>query len=178
MGSAPDARLICALRPMPDSSARFARCATHLRDRCPATPLANGPLAGIPAGTGTGAPVAACDRLLVRTSDGEDPDRDRANRTEGGEHRQEAIGPRSLHAELLQRAHADSRILVTIDTDFGQLVYREGKEHSGLLRLRDVRAAERIQLIATPLEDHAAAIESGAVVTITGDRVRISSSRS
>jgi len=47
---------------------------------------------------------------------------------------------------LLDWAAKERRILVTIDTDFGQLIYLENLSHAGLVRLPDVLARER-QLI-------------------------------
>lgn len=75
---------------------------------------------------------------------------------------------------LLERADADGRILVTIDTDFGELVYVQSTPHAGLVRLPDVPADQRIALIAELLDRHRHALEAKAVVTIRGGRVRIS----
>lgn len=47
---------------------------------------------------------------------------------------------------LLDWAAKETRILVTIDTDFGELIYVENLSYAGLIRLPDVPAHER-QLI-------------------------------
>ena len=57
-------------------------------------------------------------------------------------------------AALLRRAVADARILVTIDTDFGALIHLRAQAHAGLIRLPDVPAARRIELMAQILADH------------------------
>jgi predicted nuclease of predicted toxin-antitoxin system len=44
---------------------------------------------------------------------------------------------------LLDLAVAEGRILVTIDTDFGELVFRHGASHTGVVRLPDVPASAR-----------------------------------
>ena len=75
---------------------------------------------------------------------------------------------------LLERAAADGRILVTIDTDFGELVYVRRVPHAGLVRLPDVPAERRIALIAEVLERHRQALEIQAIVTIRDGRIRIS----
>ena len=75
---------------------------------------------------------------------------------------------------LLERAAAEDRILVTIDTDFGELVYVHAVPHAGLVRLPDVSAERRIALMAEVLERHRRALEIQAVVTIRGDRIRVS----
>jgi predicted nuclease of predicted toxin-antitoxin system len=64
-------------------------------------------------------------------------------------------------------------ILVTIDTDFGRLIYG-GSEHAGLIRLPDVPAGPRIQLRADVFRRHADDIASGAVITVRSGRIRIS----
>ncbi len=76
--------------------------------------------------------------------------------------------------ELLERAAAGGRILVTIDTDFGELVYVRQAQHAGLVRLPDVPAEQRIALMADALKRHRTALEERAIVTIRGGRVRIS----
>ena len=75
---------------------------------------------------------------------------------------------------LLERAVADGRILVTIDTDFGELIYVHSAPHAGLVRLPDVPAEQRIALMAELLDRRRDALEAKAVVTIRGGRVRIS----
>ena len=84
------------------------------------------------------------------------------------------LGPDPGDGALLERANAEDRILVTIDTDFGELVFLHDVAHSGLVRLPDVPAKRRIALMAELLERHRPALEMGDVVTIRGDRIRIS----
>ena len=75
---------------------------------------------------------------------------------------------------LLERAAVDRRILVTVDTDFGELVYVENAPHAGLVRLPDVPAERRIALMAGVLERHQQALETQAIITIRRGRIRIS----
>jgi predicted nuclease of predicted toxin-antitoxin system len=84
------------------------------------------------------------------------------------------LGPDPGDRALLERAAAETRILVTIDTDFGELIYVSRIPHAGLVRLPDVPADRRIALIAELLGRHRDALDARAVVTIRGDRVRIS----
>ena len=49
---------------------------------------------------------------------------------------------------ILQWAASENRILVTMDKDFGALVFEEQKAHSGLVRLPDVPAERRIELMS------------------------------
>ena len=54
------------------------------------------------------------------------------------------LGPDPGDRALLERAASEGRILVTIDTDFGELVYVEEVPHAGLVRLPDVPVEQRI----------------------------------
>jgi len=75
---------------------------------------------------------------------------------------------------VLALAAAQERVLVTIDTDFGELIYAKRRPHSGLVRLPDVRSALRIALMEQVLARHTAELEMGAVITVRGRRIRVS----
>jgi predicted nuclease of predicted toxin-antitoxin system len=77
-------------------------------------------------------------------------------------------------AALLRMAADEKRILVTIDTDFGALVYLAGAAHSGIIRLPDVPAQTRIALMEQIFARHGEAELTGAIVTVTGRRIRFS----
>jgi predicted nuclease of predicted toxin-antitoxin system len=74
---------------------------------------------------------------------------------------------------LLRVAAEEERILVTIDSDFGTLIYLLGVAHAGIIRLPDVPAAERITLMSDLIARHGPALP-GSIVTIRGGRIRIS----
>ena len=63
-------------------------------------------------------------------------------------------GPDPGDAALLRRAADEGRILVTIDTAFGALIYLRGAPHRGLIRLPDVPAAQRIAIMRQILGSH------------------------
>ena len=75
---------------------------------------------------------------------------------------------------LLELAAASNRIMVTIDSDFGALIYLHHSAHAGLIRLPDVPAQQRIALVAEAINRHSQALENNAVVTIRGERMRVS----
>jgi predicted nuclease of predicted toxin-antitoxin system len=81
--------------------------------------------------------------------------------------------PDPRDAALLQMAAEQGRILVTIDSDFGTLVYLHSAKHAGIIRLLDVPAATRIALMADLLARHGPDLP-GAIVTIRVGRMRIS----
>ncbi len=86
------------------------------------------------------------------------------------------LGPDPGDRALLEIATREKRILITIDTDFGVFVFREGMDHAGIVRLPDVPSDKRIAMFSTLFERHAADLESGAIITIRGNRIRVSKS--
>jgi predicted nuclease of predicted toxin-antitoxin system len=75
---------------------------------------------------------------------------------------------------LLEYAATHGRTLLTIDTDFGELVYVGNVPHAGLVRLPDVPVERRIALMAEVLDRHRQALEARAIITIRSGRIRIS----
>ena len=74
---------------------------------------------------------------------------------------------------LLELAASTDRILITIDTDFGELIYRQGQRHAGLVRIPDVPVEQRIAILEDVIRRHREALEERAIVTIRGGRIRI-----
>lgn len=76
-------------------------------------------------------------------------------------------------ADIIRRAFADNRILVTNDKDFGEKVFRERHPHRGvvLLRLEDERAFVKIEIIKRLLESYADNL-AGNFVVVTENSVR------
>lgn len=83
-------------------------------------------------------------------------------------------GPDPGDRILLEWAVSELRILVTMDKDFGQIVFVENAAHCGLVRLPDVPAARRIELMERLLQDHTQELAEGAILTVRGERIRIS----
>jgi predicted nuclease of predicted toxin-antitoxin system len=79
--------------------------------------------------------------------------------------------------ELLARAEREGRVLVTIDTDFGHLVFVQGRPHAGLVRLPDVPPERRIALMRAILARYGAVELARSVVTVRGTRLRITRAR-
>ncbi|WP_295429606.1 DUF5615 family PIN-like protein [uncultured Thiodictyon sp.] len=75
---------------------------------------------------------------------------------------------------LLEWARREERVLITIDSDFGALVFRAGEAHCGIVRLPDVPASARIALMGEALARHAEDLAAGAILTVATDRVRVS----
>jgi predicted nuclease of predicted toxin-antitoxin system len=75
--------------------------------------------------------------------------------------------------EVLALAVRESRVIVTNDKDFGEMVFRHGSRHRGviLLRLADERASSKISVLSRLLSQYGPRIADGYVVaTETGVR--------
>jgi predicted nuclease of predicted toxin-antitoxin system len=75
---------------------------------------------------------------------------------------------------ILEWAVTESRIVVTMDKDFGDFIFLEGKGHCGLIRLPDVPVERRIALMGKILADHTNDLLAQSIVTVRGERIRIS----
>jgi predicted nuclease of predicted toxin-antitoxin system len=75
--------------------------------------------------------------------------------------------------EIIQKAFAENRILITNDKDFGEKIYRQDWSHRGvvLLRLDDERAVIKIDALRRLLAGYADRLADHYVV-VTETRVR------
>ena len=83
--------------------------------------------------------------------------------------------PQAHDPDILDRAVSEGRILVTNDKDFGELVFRSGQAHHGvvLLRLHDESPANRVRAVKAVLEQHADRLPGHfTVATESGVRIR------
>lgn len=83
-------------------------------------------------------------------------------------------GPDPGDPTLLEWGSAEGRVVVTIDKDFGGLLFVERMRHCGLIRLPDVPAAQRISLVEQVLLNHSGELAESAIITVRGGRIRIS----
>jgi predicted nuclease of predicted toxin-antitoxin system len=60
-----------------------------------------------------------------------------------------SLNPEMTDKEIITLAISEAAIVITMDKDFGELVYKENKQHSGilLLRLEDAVAQEKLAVI-------------------------------
>jgi predicted nuclease of predicted toxin-antitoxin system len=74
---------------------------------------------------------------------------------------------------ILLKAFAENWILITNDKDFGEKVYKERRQHRGVvfLRLGDERASNKIETLRQLLESYADRLTDQFVV-VTETRVR------
>ena len=84
------------------------------------------------------------------------------------------LGPDPGDRALLERAVSENRILITMDKDFGELIHLHGRPHTGLIRLPEVRMAQRITLVEDLILNHRQALNERAIIIVTSGRIRIS----
>jgi predicted nuclease of predicted toxin-antitoxin system len=84
------------------------------------------------------------------------------------------VSPGVADTHVLAEADRTQSILLTEDKDFGELVYRQGASHQGvvLLRLAGLSRAVRAALISDVFKAHSAEFV-GAFTVITSSGIRI-----
>jgi predicted nuclease of predicted toxin-antitoxin system len=67
------------------------------------------------------------------------------------------LSPSIPDEEVLQQANAQGALLITADKDFGELVFRQGRVHSGvvLIRLAGLSNSTKAELVAEVCRDRA-----------------------
>jgi predicted nuclease of predicted toxin-antitoxin system len=80
------------------------------------------------------------------------------------------LGPDPGDRALLDWAAKETRILITIDTDFGELIYLENLSHAGLVRLPDVPTRERQLIMQDLLTRYKTELQEAAIITVRGGR--------
>jgi predicted nuclease of predicted toxin-antitoxin system len=75
--------------------------------------------------------------------------------------------------EILARALAEGRVLVTLDKDFGELAIVRGLPHGGILRLAYFAARQQAKACLHVLGLHGADLEAGALVTAEPGVLRV-----
>lgn len=75
--------------------------------------------------------------------------------------------------EILSRAHAQRRILVTLDKDFGELAVVHHKPHCGILRLVNFAARQQAAVCLHVLSVHGEELLSGSIITAEPGHMRI-----
>ena len=84
------------------------------------------------------------------------------------------IDPRMADDDILALAVGEQRLVITMDKDFGELVYHSGQPHAGvlLLRLEDASSTEKVRVVAEIFSNFGEQIEGHFSVYQAG-RLRI-----
>lgn len=76
-------------------------------------------------------------------------------------------------SDILAWALREQRIIITTDSDFEQMIWMQGRQHCGVLRLENLPRSERLQLLREVLHEFASELEAGAIVIATQSKIRI-----
>ncbi len=84
------------------------------------------------------------------------------------------LSPSITDDQVLSEANAHAALLVTADKDFGELVFRLGRIHAGvvLIRLAGLSSPAKAETVSQVFRDHAAEL-GGAFCVIAPGSVRI-----
>lgn len=74
---------------------------------------------------------------------------------------------------ILERAHADGRVLVTLDNDFGELAVRQGVKHNGIIRLALTPTSLEAVVCLAAMAAFGSDLIAGAIVTASPQRMRV-----
>jgi predicted nuclease of predicted toxin-antitoxin system len=86
------------------------------------------------------------------------------------------INPEMTDSEILKLADKEKAIIITMDKDFGELVFKSHEPHKGvlLLRLEDAHDEEKLAAIQNIFPDHLPKLKNNFVVYQNGKlRIRI-----
>jgi predicted nuclease of predicted toxin-antitoxin system len=84
------------------------------------------------------------------------------------------VFPSASDEEVFLRAATGGAVLVTEDKDFGELVYRRGLAHTGVLlvRLEGLDNAAKAEIVSCAVKDNASEFP-GAFAVLSPDSVRV-----
>jgi predicted nuclease of predicted toxin-antitoxin system len=84
------------------------------------------------------------------------------------------LSPGITDEEVLNEANSRNALLLTEDKDFGELVYRLGRVHAGivLIRLAGLPPISKADVVAQVMQEHGAELQ-GALTVISPGAVRI-----
>ena len=85
------------------------------------------------------------------------------------------VNPRASDDDILKKAVEEARIVLTMDKDFGELVYRLGKAHVGvlILRLEDADGNHKVNVMRNIITVHGDKLP-GSFCVYQGDTLRVS----
>lgn len=75
---------------------------------------------------------------------------------------------------ILEMAFVENRLLITRDKDFGELAYRDGRAHAGIIlnRLHELHSEAKAKLVSDVVRNYAGELE-GAFTVIQPGKIRI-----
>ena len=75
--------------------------------------------------------------------------------------------------DVLALAHAQSRVLSSLDKDFGELAILRSKPHCGIIRFIDIAARDQGPTCEQLLNRFEFDLKNSAIITVINGRIRI-----
>ncbi|MEK7828990.1 MAG: DUF5615 family PIN-like protein [Deltaproteobacteria bacterium] len=84
------------------------------------------------------------------------------------------INPKAKDSEILHLAVGEGRMVITMDKDFGELVFNSGKLHSGvlILRLENANGDQKVKSVKKILSEYSDKLY-GKFCVFQGERLRV-----
>jgi len=83
------------------------------------------------------------------------------------------VDPRMWDDKILEWALGENCIIITTDQDFEEMIWRERRQHKGLLRLENLPRVERLSLLDYVLNHHGQDLASGNIIIASSRKIRI-----
>ncbi|HEY6137958.1 MAG TPA: DUF5615 family PIN-like protein [Thermoanaerobaculia bacterium] len=74
--------------------------------------------------------------------------------------------------EILAFAEREQRVVITLDHDYGALIFRDRKSHAGLVRLAPMHPEAQVAVSLRVVREAAEDLAAGAVVVATRKSIR------
>lgn len=87
------------------------------------------------------------------------------------------IDPTASDEYLMELARQNDSILITLDKDFGELIFVRQLPHGPVIRLVEMTISEQVDAIRELLESNSAHLSGPVLITLTMGRMRIRRSR-
>lgn len=83
------------------------------------------------------------------------------------------LDPRAPDEQIVRLAREEGRIILTEDKDFGELMFVQRLQHSGIIRFIEMRVEEKVAAMRELVTEHRNELEAGALIVVTRGRIRV-----
>ena len=86
------------------------------------------------------------------------------------------VAPSATDEALLTLALEEQRVIITLDKDFGELVFLRGMSHPSIIRFVDMPVHEQVAAMRDLIANHSESMNSDALIVVTPTRIRVRNS--
>lgn len=81
--------------------------------------------------------------------------------------------PGASDETLLELAFEERRAIITLDKDFGELVFLRSMRHPCIIRFVEMSVDEQVEAMRDLISNHSGSMNSGAFIVVTPTRIRV-----